>query len=149
MFSFVFFLSCAYHIFQAWKCTPCWFLFCFVFLLKPTSLINLLFFSFYILFKHILNHTKFFQSILIHLSVSIGMHVHLYIFFTVLVFVCFIFRTVLIWFPGIVFQHFSKSDKQGWLTRWPPGLSPILRHSTSTTLFALISYAMIIFLFAL
>ena len=25
-----------------------------------------------------------------------------------------------IWIPTVVCQHSSKSDKQGWLTRWPP-----------------------------
>jgi len=41
-------------------------------------------------------------------------------------FCLFIFLTVLIWSPTVVFQHFSKSDKQGWLTSWPHGPSPIL-----------------------
>jgi len=28
--------------------------------------------------------------------------------------------TMLIFFPSAVFQCFSKSDKWGWFTRWPP-----------------------------
>jgi len=34
-------------------------------------------------------------------------------------FCLFLFLNVLISSPTVVFQHFSKSDKQGWLTRWP------------------------------
>jgi len=56
------------------------FLFCFV----GTSL-NWFFllFCFHVLIKHICNHTKFLQINLIHSSVYIGMHFHLYIFFTI------------------------------------------------------------------
>jgi len=43
---------------------------------------------FYILFNHIINHTKFLQLNVIHSSVYIGMLFHLYIFFTMLC-VCF------------------------------------------------------------
>ena len=70
------------------------FLFCFnIFLTTPNSLNNLI------------------QS-----SVYIGMLIHLYISSTM--FCLFVFLTVLIWSPTAVFQHFSKNDKQGWLTRW-------------------------------
>jgi len=53
--------------------------FCFFFLLY---LINLFLFLFCILFKHIINHTKFLPLNVIHSSVYIGMLFHLYIFFT-------------------------------------------------------------------
>jgi len=51
-----------------------------------TSLISFCYFFtllyFYILCKHILNHTKFPQLNVTHSSVYIGMRFHLYIFFT-------------------------------------------------------------------
>ena len=31
----------------------------------------------------------------------------------------FVFPIVVIWSPAVVFQHFSKSDKERWMTRWP------------------------------
>jgi len=44
----------------------------------------------------------------------------------------FVFITVPLWCPTVVLQHFSKSDKRGWLTRWPPWsfTNPILRSAT-------------------
>jgi len=34
-------------------------------------------------------------------------------------------------FPSVVFQHFSKTEKQGWLTRWSPwSLTSPIWHST-------------------
>jgi len=46
-------------------------------------LINLFLFLFLnILFKHVINHTKFLQINVIHSSVYVGMLFHLYIFFT-------------------------------------------------------------------
>ena len=47
----------------------------------------------------------------------IGMRFHLYIFFIMFCVHSFI---MLIWSPTVVFQHLSKGDKRGWLTRWPP-----------------------------
>jgi len=35
-------------------------------------------------------------------------------------FACLFFLIEPIWFPSVVFQHFSKSAKWDWLTRWPP-----------------------------
>jgi len=51
----------------------------------------------------------------------VGMCFHLYIFFTMFCvhsFFVFLF-IMLIWSPTVVSQHLSKSDKRGWLTRWP------------------------------
>jgi len=50
------------------------------------------------------------------------MRFHLYIFFTMFCvhsFSVFLF-IMLIWSPSVVSQYLSKSDKRGWLTRWPP-----------------------------
>ena len=76
---FIFCLSCAYHIFSGMKVHSIVFsvLLCFSFV--PHWLIFVTFssffvFSFYTLFKHILNHTKVLQSISIHSSVYINGH---------------------------------------------------------------------------
>jgi len=52
----------------------------------------------------------------------IGMRFHLYIFFTMFcVHSFFVFLFVMpIRSPTVVSQHLSKSNKRGWLTRWPP-----------------------------
>jgi len=65
------------------------------------------------LFKNILNHTEFHQLNLIHSSMYIDMLFHLYIFFTMFC-VC----LLCLFHSSVVFQHFSKTEKQGW-TRWP------------------------------
>jgi len=60
------------------------------------------------------NH--FLQLSLIHSSVYIGMLFHLYIFFTMF---CVCLLSYLCSFhSNIVLQHFSITEKQGWLTRW-------------------------------
>ena len=113
------------------------FTFMYIFLLSFFFPVHITFFPAWKCFfcLDILNHTKFLQSILIHSSMYIDMCFHLYIFFTVFVLVCFVFLTVLIWSPTIVFQHFSKRDKQGWLTRWPPwSFTNPIWHSTTLCL---------------
>jgi len=59
-----------------------------------------------------------------------------------------------IWSPDVVSQHLSKSDKRGWLTRWPPwSFANAIWHSALLclhwwALVTLISYA-IVFSFTL
>ena len=48
----------------------------------------------------------------------------------------------------VAFSQYAKSDKRGWLTRWPPWSFTILR-DTVPLLFTLISYFAIVFLFIL
>jgi len=50
----------------------------------------------------------------------------------------FVFLAVLISFPTAVFQYCSKSDKRGWLTRWPPwSFANPMCHSDTLSLFKL------------
>ena len=72
------FLPCAHPILFSMKAHSIVFLFVFFFCTSLSCFCS--FFS--ILFKHIINHTKFLQLHLIHSSVYIGMLFHLYIFFT-------------------------------------------------------------------
>jgi len=69
------------------------------------------------LIKKYSNHTNFLHLNSIHSSMYIGMR-FLHHVLRSFVF-CFLFM-MLIWSPTIVSQHLSKSDKRGWLTRWPP-----------------------------
>ena len=74
------------------------------------------FFCFYILFKDILNHTKFLQLNSIHWSVRIGMRFHLYIFFTTpcSLYVCSLNCAYLIFY--CCFSTFQKViNRVGWL----------------------------------
>ena len=95
--------------------------FCFAFFFFCTSLISFYYFFalsiFLFCFNIFLTTPNSFNDS-IQSSVYIGMRIHLYIFFTM--FCLFVFLTVLIWSQTVVFQHFSKNDEQGWLTRWQP-----------------------------
>jgi len=74
IFTFRIFLPCAHPILFSMKAHSIVFFVCFFLL----YLINLfLFLFFYILFKHIINYTKFLQLNVIHSSVYIGMLFHL------------------------------------------------------------------------
>jgi len=77
IFTFCIFLPCSHPILFSMKAHSIVFWFFFF----CTSLIHFCFF--YIMFKHIINHTKFLQINVIHSSVYIGMLFHLYIFLTV------------------------------------------------------------------
>ena len=64
----------------------------------------------------------------------IGICFHLYIFFAMFCvhsFFVFVFLFIVhSWSPTVVSQHLTKSDKRGWLTRWPPrSFSKLVWHS--------------------
>ena len=67
--------------------------------------------------KNILNYTKFLQSINFDPLICLCTQACGFICRFSSPCSCFVSLTVLIWPQTIVFQHFSKRDKQGWLTR--------------------------------
>jgi len=123
--------------------------FCFALFFFCTSLISFCcFFAFlFLYFVYILNHTKFLQ---LNFDSLICVHGHALssVHFLYHALCLFVFLTVLIRSPTVVFQQFTKRGNQGWLTRWPPWsfTNPIWH---STTLFTLISYYAIVFSFPL
>jgi len=73
-------------------------------------------FSAAILFKILCD--IFSPSIKFDLLICVHRHALSFVHFLHHVLCLFVFLIALIWFPTALFQHFSKSGKQGWLTRW-------------------------------
>jgi len=114
IFAFRSFFPCTHPVLFSMKAHSIVFSFVFVFCASLICFCSI----FCILFKHTINHTTFFHLNLIHSSVYIGMPFHLYMFFTIFC-VC-LFSQLGLFHSNVVLQNFSITEKQGWLTRWPP-----------------------------